>query len=354
MDDGVERTAHLFRKQAAACRELGSPLYGALLEHAADDLLAGGVVREVVDGHLQDPGPSALALRVLGGAHALVLSDDAPALAVYYPSAGGHADPGVGAVDAWQALAAVLRQRTEAIRAWLGSPPQTNEVSRGAALVGGLCHLDAIAPLPVHLVEIGASAGLNLRADRFHIAGDVASWGDPDSPVVLPHAWQGAAPPPTRPVVVSRIGGDVSPVDPTTAEGKLRLMAYVWPDQVARVERLRGALVLAERVPAILRREAGAETVTGTSLQDGSWTVLWHSVMWMYLTAAQKAEIVAAIEALGATATPNARLAHLSLEARKRDDQSDHEWLVTMTTWPGGDRRVLGVGDPHGGVRWEQ
>ncbi len=36
------RTARLLRWQADACRELGSPLYGDLLTHAADDLLAGG------------------------------------------------------------------------------------------------------------------------------------------------------------------------------------------------------------------------------------------------------------------------------------------------------------------------
>jgi hypothetical protein len=354
MDDGVERTAGLFRQQATACRDLGSPLYAELLEHAADDLLAGGLVRDVVDGHLHDPGASALALRVLGGAHALVLAGEAPDLAAYYPSAGGQADPGDGAAAVWRALEALLRQRTDTIRDWLGSPPQTNEVSRGAALIGGLCHLTAIAPLPVHLVEVGTSAGLNLRADHFHVDGDVASYGDPASPVVLRHAWRGVAPPAVRPVVASRTGGDVSPVDPTTPEGRLRLMAYVWPDQLARFERLRGAFALAERVPATLRRETGVDTVRSTSLHDGTWTVLWHSVMWMYLTAAQKTEIVDAIEALGARATATARLAHLSLEARRRDDRSDHEWLVTMTTWPGGDRRVLGVGDPHGGVEWEQ
>src|ERR1019366_4061025 len=52
----------------------GSPLYGDLLGHAAGDLLAAGPAADVLEGHLEDRGRSALALRMLGGAHALALS----------------------------------------------------------------------------------------------------------------------------------------------------------------------------------------------------------------------------------------------------------------------------------------
>jgi hypothetical protein len=83
--------------QAGHCDALGSPLYAGLLRHAADDLLAGGPTAAVLDGHLTDPGRSALALRMLGGVHALVLTGHAAELAEFYPSAGGGADPGAGA-----------------------------------------------------------------------------------------------------------------------------------------------------------------------------------------------------------------------------------------------------------------
>src|SRR5580704_3860428 len=88
----AERTALLLRRQAEACRDIGSPLYGDLLEHAAADLLAGGPVADVLRGHLDTRPSSVLALRLLGGAHALALAGRAPELAQWYPSAGGIAD----------------------------------------------------------------------------------------------------------------------------------------------------------------------------------------------------------------------------------------------------------------------
>jgi len=73
----------LLRQQSEACRVLGSPLYGDLLAAAAADLRDGGPTAAVLDGHLTDRGPSALALRMMGGAHALVLSGQAPDLAAF-------------------------------------------------------------------------------------------------------------------------------------------------------------------------------------------------------------------------------------------------------------------------------
>jgi hypothetical protein len=347
----VERTARLFRNQARACAQLGSALYGVLLERAADDLLAGGPTRAVVAGHLDDPGVGALPLRVMAGVHALVLTGQAPRLASCYASAGDGlpADPpGPDGAHAWNALADVLAGHRDEIRQWLDSPPQTNDVGRGAALIGGLCHVVHEADLPVRLVEIGASAGLNLRADRFHVAGDVASYGDPAALVVLPHAWQGRPPPDADLRVVERTGGDLSPIDPTSERGRVALAAYVWPDQAERLQRLRGGLRLAAQVPADVRRESASETLRRTRLRDGSWTVVWHSLLRMYLDAGRRAEIDQRLAELAAHATPRARLAHLSLEPRRRTPGATHEFLVMLTTWPPGTTRVLGTAEPHG------
>ena len=67
----------LLRQQSEACRVLGSPLYGDLLAAAAADLRDGGPTAAVLDGHLTDPGPSALGLRMMGSAHALATSPNA-------------------------------------------------------------------------------------------------------------------------------------------------------------------------------------------------------------------------------------------------------------------------------------
>jgi hypothetical protein len=348
----AEATARRVRRQAVACRELGSPLYAGLLEHAADDLLADGPVAAVLDGYLGAPWRSALALRMLGGVHALVLTGRAPELAAFYPSVGGTADPGPDSGRAWAALRQVLAGECDAVRGWLDRPPQTNEVGRAAALLGGLRHIGAEARLPVRLVEIGASAGLNLRADRFYVAGEAGHWGDPSSPVTLAGAWLGP-PPPDGPVeVAERTGGDRSPIDPTTDAGRLALAAYVWPDQRDRMERLRGALAVAAEVPADLRRELASDTLKRTGLADGSWTVLWHSIIRQYLDDEQRAAVTEGIGALGAAATTSARFAWLCLEPHRRT--SNGECLVTLTTWPGGTERVLGSAPPHGlPVTWQ-
>jgi hypothetical protein len=345
----LARTARLLCWQADACRELGSPLYGDLLRHAAADLLQGGPTADVLQGHLEDKLSSVLALRLLGGAHALALSGRAPELAVWYPSAGGSADCEPGSPRAWAALRETLAGQAGELRTWLEHPPQTNEVGRAAALIGGLRLITSEAPLPVRLVEVGASAGLNLRADHFRVPGPSGHYGDAGSPVILNDGWQGDAPPEGRIEVIERTGGDLAPVDPLTTQGRLTLTAYVWPDQADRLRRLRGAFEIADRVPADLRAESASDTLARLALADGTWTVLWHSIFRQYLNDAQRAELADGVEALGAAATPTARFAHVYLEQSRAGGCP-----VTLTTWPGGHRRILGSAPAHGlPVRWQ-
>lgn len=346
----LQRTASLLVRQALACEALGSPLYAGLLRHAADDLLAGGPTAAVLDGHLSDPGRSALALRMLGGVHALTLTGQADELAAFYPSAGGAADAGPGAESAWPALRRVLAGHAEWVRDWLGRPPQTNEVGRGAALAGALCHLVAEVDLPVRLVEIGTSAGLNLRADQFWISGAGVAFGDPSSPVKMAGGWLGKAPPVRRVEVAARTGGDLAPVDPLSDDGSLRLTAYVWPDQAERLDRLRGAMELAARTPAQVRAEPASATVDSIELEPGCWTVLWHSIMRQYMDEAEAAAVEARAAELAAAATSAARFARVTLELVRETVDTP----VELTTWPGGARRTLGQASPHGvPVTWE-
>ncbi len=333
-----------FRRQAQACANLGSPMYATLLGRLADDLDRGGVARAVLSGHEDDPGPSGLALRLLGSVHRLVLEGRAAELAVFYPSVGGSFDP----EGAWTALRALLRDQPDAVREWLDRPPQTNEVGRSAALMGGLLRLGERFAHPVRLLEIGSSAGLNLRADHFgYTDQDGRVFGDPASPVRL--SWGGQ---PLRPWpdlrVVQRLGSDVMPVDVATPEGRLVLTAYVWPDQGERHERLRGAIAVAGRVPAEVRRQGAVGFVEDLELTEGSTAVLWHSVMWQYLSRADQRAIAARVEELGAAATEDRPFAHLRLEPMRRTASSDHEFLVAMQVWPGGEPRILGDSAGHG------
>jgi hypothetical protein len=246
----------------------------------------------------------------------------------------------------WECFRLVLSEYGEAIRPWLDQVPQTNEVGRGAALAGGLAFIAAESALPVRLVEIGASAGLNLRADRFRIAGDVAVRGPETSPLVLANAWQGVAPPEVAVDVIDRAGVDLAPIDPTTEDGQLRLRAFVWADQVGRHERLEAAFQIAAQVPAALSAGDAIAAVQQLSLAAGTWTVLWHSVFRQYLDSDRYGELDAAIIALGEQATSTMRFAHLTLEPERTS--TPNAYPVVLTTWPGARRRTLATAPAHG------
>ena len=337
--------------QAEACARLGSPMYAELLQRMAGDLGTPGPLERVLAGHEDDPGPSALFLRLLGTVHRLVLERRAGALAAYYPSVGGRWDCDA----AWPAFVDLLDVERGEVRRGLERPPQTNEVGRSAALVGALLRLPAAA-LPVRLIELGASGGLNLRADRFRYTSAEASWGPPDSPVVLDDAWLGAPTPVERSLnVVERIGCDTAPVDPATTEGRTLLTAYVWPDQQSRLHRLRGAFEVAAATPAHVRRERALDLVARLEPQDGACTVLWHSIVWQYLDAAEQAAVRGHVERLAGAASAEAPFVHLALEPTRRTAGGEHEFLVVVEQWPHApEPAVLGTAAGHGPpVSWE-
>lgn len=359
MSHGLTTTqlvAHL-RRQSAACADLGSPLYGTLLSFAADDMAAGGPVADVLSGWELEPGPSALALRLLGTVHRLALTGQAPQLARFYPSVAGEDvepfDPG----EAWVVFRDVLVERRSDVLAGLASPPQTNEIGRSSVLIGGLLVLRSRLDLPVRLVEIGASAGLNLRPDLVRL--ELAEWrsfGPGWSPVVLEDPWHGAVPPTDRPLeIVDRFGSDVDPVDVSTAAGRLRLLSYVWPDQWARVARLRGAFDLAESMPLQVVRESASTTINALKPVPGALTVIWHSVMAQYLAPAERVELEVAFEALGALATPEAPVARLAFEPGELTSPAGIQFRAKLDLWPAGTSEWLATAHPHGdNVVWHR
>lgn len=334
------------REQASYCASLGSPMYHDLLSRVADDAQRSGVCADILAGHENDPGPSALGLRLAGSVHRLVLAGRASGLAPFYPSVGGVWESERG----WEAFRRLLAEQPELVRERLGQPPQTNEVGRAAALMGGLLQIGEHFRLPVRLLEIGSSAGLNVRAERYcYRTEDGSTFGVENSPVRLAGAWRGRALRPWPEMeVVERIGSDVSPVDVGTAEGRLTLLCYVWPDQKSRIERLHSAFEVASAVPAEVRDQDAVAFVRNLRLAEGSVTVLWHSVMWQYLSLDDREEVTAGVESVGAGASARCPFAHLFLEPRRRTPERDHEFLVTLDLWPGGHRRTLGTSLPHG------
>ncbi|MGE2813955.1 DUF2332 domain-containing protein [Mycobacterium heidelbergense] len=347
---GTAHLVHNLREQGRFCGASGSPMYDELFELVAADVEAGAVFASILSGHEDDPSRAAVPLRLLGGLHRLVLDGRAAALRRWYPSTGGTWDAG----PAWPAITRVADDHADVLRDALAQPPQTNEVGRSAALIGGLLRLDRGFGLPVRLFEIGSSAGLNLRADRYHYRYADGRWGPAYSPVTIDDAWRGRLPPDGTVRIVERHGYDIAPVDVTGADGELTALSYVWPDQAARLDRLRGAIAVAREVPARLHRRRAGDAVADVTLADGALTVLWHSITWQYLAADERAAIRDGVDALGAQATASAPFAHLTLEPARDGPGTPIRFLVRARRWPGGELEILGECHPHGPpVNWQ-
>ncbi len=347
---GHSRLLRSLQLQARLCADLGSPMYGDILIRMGADVDAGGVFAAILSGHENDPGRQALSLRLLGGLHRLVLDGRAAALRRWYPSTGGQWD----AEKAWPAIVLTASEHADHLRAALDQPPQTNEVGRSAALIGGLLILAHQFGLPIRLFEIGCSAGLNLRADHYRYRYDGGQWGPADSPVTIDDAWRGRLPPLAALHIVERRGYDIAPLDATSRDGELTLLSYVWPDQPERLDRLRGAISIARSVSAPLQRGNAVDAVAGLSVADGALTVLWHSITWQYLSAGEQAAVRSGIDALGTQARAGSPFAHLRLEPARRTPDSPVEFMVRARSWPGGDDTLLAGCSPHGPpVTWE-
>ena len=330
----MSRVRDAFRDQARACAALGSPLMERLMAGLAEGLAPGDPVGDRVLGWPGDPSSSAdsVPLRLAGGLHALVLTGQAPDLAAVYAMGDDPTD---------QALA-TIRAQPAFLLDWLKSPPQTNEVRRSAPLIAAAHWLTARFGLPLVVSELGASAGLNLIWDHYALQVGDLTLGPADPVLTLAPDWTGPPPPKAEPRVIDRRGVDLNPLHPVT--DRLRLLAYLWPDQPDRIARTRSALDLASRLaPSVDRADAGAWLEARLSAPtDGALHLVFHTIAWQYFPPATQARALAAMNAAGR----DRPLARLSLEA----DGAGPGAALTLTLWPEEATIPLGRADFHG--RW--
>jgi hypothetical protein len=344
------KVAETFSTQAGFCvRENASPTSAAILSGCAAALRQPHALREIL-ATADDLGPlAAVPLRVLGAVHRLALDGRAPELATLFPSCGGTAAP----EHAWPLAEALLLVEADHVRRYLTRPPQTNEVGRSAMMLGGFLTVVAETGLPLRLLEIGASAGLNLFWDRYRVCTAQFVWGPPDSPLEIACDWTGPAPAlAARIAVVARAGCDVAPVELANPDDRKRMESYIWTDQVERLTRLRTATVIALDEEIAVDR-ADAATWVEKSLATpapGVATVLFHSIMWQYMAPDSATKVTAAIQKAGARATAKAPFAWLTMEP----PGTLHAFPeIAVTVWPGGARRVLGKAHFHGAwMKW--
>ena len=258
-----------FLRQAGWCEQLGSPFtalacraLGAHLSEAS----AFGVRALNWPG---DPTKDLIALRACGALNALA-REGHPALAPIYPP---HRLPSEDPF--WLGAQAAIASDDARLTAFLDSAPQTNEVARSGALLPGCLEIARRAGLPLAIREIGSSAGLNLLLDRYFYRYGAFAWGARDAEVTIDCEWRGPSHAlPATLEVAERIGCDLLPIDASDPVSRERMLAYIWPDQTARVARAEAALNLAAR-EGVEVEAADAAEFTARQLRVGRPDARW-------------------------------------------------------------------------------
>ena len=232
LDDFV----HMWSWFATHCQET-SPLYARICVAVArdHDLLR----------RLRAAPPSAhLPPALLAAVHYLVLSGADHPLSDLYAGRGGG-DPGPAFTD-------FCRSHSDEIDALLRTRHiQTNDCGRSALLAPGMTWLAPGLGGRFSLIDVGASAGLNLQCDSYRFDyGSSGVTGPAESPVTIHCRVAGGEPPIAArlPTIVTRVGIDLSPIDLTDPLDVRWLLACVWPDS-GRLKRTAASIEMAQQNP---------------------------------------------------------------------------------------------------------
>jgi hypothetical protein len=224
-----------------------SPLYERLARASATDEELLDIAGEASDGQ---PPPNLL----FGAVHALLLEGRAHRLAAFYPTCTERpVQPDED--DPFEPFREFCLDNEDDIREMVASRRvQTNEVGRSAVLFPSFKYVaEQTDDTSLAVIEIGASAGLNLLWDQFRYEYDgMGTFGEMESPVTIQSGVRGNTNPPvwaTTPPVENRVGIDINPLDVTDDSDARWLRALVIPDQYERFERLDDAIELANTAP---------------------------------------------------------------------------------------------------------
>ena len=308
----------------------------------ADRLTPGDAVSDALFNWPGDRSASgaSVPLRLAGGLHILVLSNKDPGLKSVYP-------PNTPSDDAlWAAVQNALRKHSKFLLEFIKLPPQTNEIRRSIVMIAASHLLAQRFELPMVVSELGASGGLNLLFDRYQLTIGNAKFGASSPILTLDPDWRGLLPPNTPFEVTHKAGVDLSPLDPTQEKDHLRLLAYSWPDQSDRIERLKSA---APHQTTKVDKEDVADWLPRrlTYHPKGHLHLVYNTIAWQYFPASVQHSCTKALEQAGARASITSPLAHLAMEA---DEKNEGGAAITLQIWPKGEKYNLGRVDFHG--RW--
>lgn len=287
---------NLFRFFARTQCEGRSPLYTRLSEAIAED-------QDLLEPLLLAPPGQRRPSLLLASVNHLIRDRRNHPLAAYYPIHGGSRPVDDEAPAAFRNFCI---ERADGLGELLTHRnTQTNEIRRCFALRLGLTRIARQWPGPLAVLEIGASAGLNLHFDAYaYRIGDREADAKDGSPVVLSTTALGGGPVDAMldrlPPVTYRLGVDLDPVNLSTdpAAGPW-LEAFIWPEQVAELQTLRAAIRLARREPPPLARaDAVRDTARLIAQVPGRMPVaVFTASLLSYLDAEGRARFVAQLAA---------------------------------------------------------
>ncbi len=195
----------------------------------------------------------------------------------------------------------VLGHRDEVERLIATRRVQTNVIQRTVCLLPAFAEvLNRYGEAPLSLVQVGSSAGLNLNWDRFsyeYRRGGVPelAWGAESSVTVDCELRGGMVPAllKARVEVASRVGIDINLIDIKDEDAVRWLRALIWPDHVARRERLSAAIEVARRYPVDVQKGDAVELLPELleTAPDGSHIVAFATIVRYQFTREARADL---------------------------------------------------------------
>lgn len=336
----MEYLRRAFRHFAGMTAE-GSPLYAALSARIADEP---NVLALALGSTPRHPPVNLL----LAAVHYLLLGGVKHPLASFYPPVGGTEGPGA----AFGAFADFCRRHEDEIVALVGSRRvQTNDVGRCGLLWPALLYAwRRSGSRPLHVVEFGASAGLNLAFDRYRYdygTGELLGAVDPEAPVIRTEPRGGGFPVPDRwPDVASRCGVDIEPVDVTDGAAIRWVEALIWPDQMDRIRMFRRAVAVVRGDPPHVIEGDGMDLLPGIveALPEDGVACVFHSHATYQLGREGRSELDARLDAVAA----RRELVRVSIEWLGDDPGP----TILVTLGRGSDRHTVHVADVHHHGAW--
>ena len=319
------------------CIRLKAPLYRRLTEGVRDDAELRAMAAQAKPGQ-------PMANMLFAAVHYLLLRGAQHPLRSHYATLG----PVEAFGDPFPLFRDFCLSHGEEISALIVSRvTNTNEVGRSALLYAGFSVLASRAEAPLHLIEIGPSAGLNmfwdLYAYRFFQDGVALRAGGEDATPVIDMEVSGGMPPLGPPPDIGvRLGLERDPVDLSLETDRDWLRALIWPDHPGRFRRLEAALAATRNVHPDIRKGDALDLIGGAMANmPRSGTLCGFHTMATYQFSREDREALDALLTIAGLRRPVWRL---SMEWHEGD------YPLMLTRYRDGfmEPQCLAHCDPHG------